>query len=124
MANRARGVIAAKIGDEIFEISLGLGALAEIEDAFNVEAFEDALNFGERVSAKRLQMFMSAVLKGNGVDMTPERMKAVSRMTVPEFMEMVVNLMSASGMSREESDKSEKGEANSPLEEETDGAHG
>jgi hypothetical protein len=101
MANKARGVVAAQIGDETLELALGLGALAEIEDAFGVESFEEALNFGEQVSAKKLRMFMTAVLKGNEVEMTPERARAVAMITPGQFMEFVVVLMEASGLKRE-----------------------
>lgn len=98
MANKARGVVAAQIGDETLELALGLGALAEIEDAFGVESFEEALNFGERVSAKKLRAFMTALLKGNEIELTPERTKALARVTPGQFMVIMVALMEASGL--------------------------
>ncbi|MDJ0449247.1 GTA-gp10 family protein [Methylocystis sp. JR02] len=98
MANSARGVVAAQIGDETLELSLGLGALAEIEDTFGVDSFEDALNFGERVSAKKLRAFLAALLKGNEIELTPERTKALARMTPGQFMTIMVALMEASGL--------------------------
>lgn len=100
MANSARGYAAVEIGGEKIELALGLGALAELEDAFGVESFEDTLDFGQRTSAKRLRKWLVAVMRGNDVDLTPERERAVNAMSVAQFMEALLAIMEASGMSQ------------------------
>jgi hypothetical protein len=99
MANRARGEAKITLGGKDYGIALGLGALAELEDAFGIENFEDALNF-KKLSARRLKTFLTAVLKGNGVDTdAPEVVTGIARVTVPDFMAFVGDLMCASGLS-------------------------
>jgi hypothetical protein len=124
MANKARGVISAQIGDEEIELAMGLGALAEIEDAFGVESFEDALNFGEKTSAKKLKAFMTALLKGNEVELTPTRVKAVSRMTAAQFMAIIFDLLEASGMKQASEGAARPEGGSAPFEEPNAGAHG
>jgi hypothetical protein len=112
MSNKVRGYSDVKIGAETFTVCLGLGALAEIENEFNVESFEEALNFGEngKISAKRLLKFMRGLLKGNGIDLTPVREKELSAWTPQEFMEMITELLQSSGFSaqQDEPQKAEK----------------
>ncbi|WP_159728389.1 GTA-gp10 family protein [Methylosinus sp. Ce-a6] len=100
MANRARGLVDFHLGDETLEIGLGLGALAKIEDAFGVESFEEALNFGERLSATKLMKFLAALVEGNGHELTPARRRAIDNMSPAEFMEALSEIMGRSGMSR------------------------
>ncbi len=104
MSNKVRGYSDVKIGAETFTVCLGLGALAEIENEFNVESFEEALNFGEngKISAKRLLKFMRGLLKGNGIDLTTAREKELSAWTPQEFMEMITELLQSSGFSVQE----------------------
>lgn len=99
MANKARGYSVLKIGAETFDVCLGLGALAEIEDEFGVESFEEALNFGEngRVSARKLQKFMRGLLRGNSIAMTDERETAINKWTPQMFMDMITELLQSSG---------------------------
>lgn len=100
MANRARGLVDFHLGDETLEIGLGLGALAKIEDAFGVESFEEALNFGERLSATKLRKFLTALVEGNGHELTPTRRRAIDDLSPAEFMEALSEIMGRSGMSR------------------------
>lgn len=122
MANKARGFAAVDIGGEKIDLALGLGALAELEDAFGVESFEEALDFGQRTSAKRLRKWFIAVMRGNDVDLTPEREKAVNAMSVAQFMEALLAIMEVSGMSQ----AGESGEATPerPLEDSSAGKPG
>jgi hypothetical protein len=115
MANKARGFAAVSIGGDAIELALGLGALAELEDAFGVESFEDTLDFGQRTSAKRLRKWLLAVMRGNDVDLTPERERAVNAMSVAQFMEALVAIMEASGMSQQPAGESGE-EVERPLE--------
>ncbi len=105
MANKARGFAAVQIGDEKIDLALGLGALAELEDAFGVESFEETLDFGQRTSAKRLRKWLAAVIRGNCIELTPERDKAmamaINAMSVAEFMEILLAIMEASGMTQQ-----------------------
>lgn len=101
MSNKVRGYSDVKLGNETISLCLGLGALAEIENEFNVESFEEALNFGEngRVSAAKLLKFMRGLLRGNGVHLTPEREKELNAWTPQQFMEMITELLQSSGFS-------------------------
>ena len=99
MANRARGEVEAEIGGERVTLTLGLGALAELEDAFDVESFEDALAKvgGEKVRAKHLRTFMLALLRGNRA-LTPAVERGVDAMSAAEFMAIVLDLFKRSGI--------------------------
>lgn len=110
MANKARGYADVSIGNENFELAFGLGVLAEIESEFGVESFEEALDFGEKVSASRLRKLMFALLRGNEIDLTPERRRAVDMMTPAEFMEKLTAVTGASPIAQQQPDsaKSEK----------------
>jgi hypothetical protein len=101
MSNKVRGYSDVKLGSENLSLCLGLGALAEIESEFNVESFEEALNFGEngRVSAARLLKFMKGLLRGNGIELTPARLKELNAWTPQQFMEMITELLQSSGFS-------------------------
>jgi len=102
MANSARGFSDVEIGGEKIQLALGLGALAELEDAFGVDSFEETLDFGKKTSAKRLRKWLLAVMRGNDVGMTPERERAVNAMSVAAFMEALMGIMQASGMTQHE----------------------
>jgi hypothetical protein len=115
MANKARGFAAVQIGDEKVDLALGLGALAELEDAFGVDSFEETLDFGQRTSARRLRKWLIAVMRGNDVDLTPERERAVNSMSVAEFMDALLAIMEASGMTQQQAGESGE-EAERPLE--------
>lgn len=115
MTNRARGYAAVKIGDESFDLSLHLGALAEIEDEFKVEAFEDGLNFGDKVSAKRLRKILFGLLRGNDVELTPMRLKAINGLMPADVVSIINEVASAGGLNNASQD-SEKGSDSRPLE--------
>lgn len=127
MANRARGFADVEIGGEKITLALGLGALAELEDAFGVESFEETLDFGQRTSAKRLRKWLAAVIRGNDVDLTPERdkalAKAINAMSVGQFMDILLKIMEASGMTQQSAGESGE-EAERPLEVESAGEPG
>ena len=110
MANKARGYADVTIGNETFELAFGLGVLAEIESEFDVESFEEALDFGDKVSASRLRKLMFALLRGNEIDLTPERRRAVDMMSPAEFMEKLTAVTGASPLAQQQydSDKTEK----------------
>lgn len=110
MANKARGYADVSIGNETFELAFGLGVLAEIESEFGVESFEEALDFGEKVSASRLRKLMFALLRGNEIDLTPERRRAIDFMTPAEFMEKLTAITSASPLAQQQ-DAEPKGKA-------------
>lgn len=99
MANRARGEVDAEIGGKRVTLVLGLGALAELEDAFGVDSFEDALGkiSGDKVRARDLRTFMLALLRGNEVD-DPAITGAVNRMSPAEFMDILLPLFQRSGL--------------------------
>ena len=114
MANKARGFVSIDLGERSVDVALGLGALAELEDAFQVESFEDALNFGEKMSAGKLLKFVLAVVRGNGVTITEAESAHLRAMSVGDFMAFIKNLMEASGMSQEQP-AAKGGDAGRPL---------
>lgn len=101
MTNHARGYAAIDLAGDRIELALSLGALAELEAEFGVESFEDALNFGDRVSAVKLRKFMRALLRGNSVDYTAELDKAVNLLSLQEFMAFVGDLLTKSGFAQQ-----------------------
>ena len=118
MANRARGEVEAEIGGERVTITLGLGALAELEDAFDVESFEDALAMvgGEKVRARHLRTFMLALLRGNRA-LTPAVERGVDTMSADEFMAIVLDLFKRSGIVADTAPAAPAGEGtDTPLE--------
>lgn len=124
MVNHVRGFVEVDLGAEKVSLTLGLGALAELEDAFCVEAFEDALNFGDKVSAKRLRTFFHALLRGNGIDLTPAREKSINQMSPADFMDVLTTVMSAAGLAQEAEGQSAGANASSPLADANAGAPG
>lgn len=111
MSNKVRGYSDVKLGSETISLCLGLGALAEIEAEFNVESFEEALNFGDdgKVSAKRLLKFMRGILRGNGIEITPQRERDLNAWTPQQFMEMITELLQNSGFSVQQEAQSKGG---------------
>jgi len=97
MANAVRGEAEIKIDGKSFTVVLGLGALAEIEDEFGVENFEQALDFSI-VSARKLRKFMRALMRGNGIDLTHDLQQGIDRMPVEEFMAIIAKVMGRSGL--------------------------
>ena len=126
MANRARGEVEAEIGGERVTLTLGLGALAELEDAFDVESFEDALAKvgGEKVRATNLRTFMLALLRGNRA-LTPAVERGVDAMSADEFMAIVLALFKRSGIVADGAPATPAGEgAETPLEGPSAGGNG
>jgi hypothetical protein len=116
MANHVRGFTSIQLGGMSFDVSLSLGALAELEAEFGVETFEDALNFGERVSATKLRKFMHGLLRGNSIAVTPEIDRAVNQMTLAEFTDMTSDLLVKAGFaSQAPAPDHAEGDKNAPL---------
>ena len=122
MANRARGQIKARIGDSDLTLSLSLGALAELEDAFHVESFEEALDF-TKPSARRLRMFMAAIIRGNSVEVTDDLARKIDDLSISEFMAIVTGLMDSSGLKGEAASMGDA-EGASPLAAQSAGERG
>lgn len=69
MANRARGETGMEIGGKTYNLSLNLGALAAVEDAFGGMPFEDVVQSvlgTEKISHRKFLDFLNAVMAGNG----------------------------------------------------------
>lgn len=102
MANRARGEVDVTLAGERVSLVLGLRTLAELEDAFNVASFEDALSQiavsakDGKVSAKALLKFALALIRGNRLD-TKARVEAIEDMTPAELNEFLFPLFERSG---------------------------
>jgi len=123
MANRIKGEIPVTFGGAEYSVALGLGALAELEDAFKVDSFEEALDF-KTLSATRLRLFLVSILKGNGVKIDETIASEINRWSVPKFMEFLNELMLGAGLKENSgsSDAGASGEA--PLAGASDGASG
>jgi hypothetical protein len=97
MVNKARGFVAAEFGSETLQLALGLGALSEVED----ESFEQAPIFaGEKITAKMLRKFFTALLVGNGYELTPERAAALAKLTPANALGIFTELCEASGLTQ------------------------
>jgi hypothetical protein len=115
MANRARGYADVCIGNETFELAFGLGVLAEIESEFDVESFEEALDFGDKVSASRLRKLMFALLRGNEVELTPERRRAVDMMSPADFMEKLTAITGSSPLTQQQTQEPKEKATKTPF---------
>lgn len=113
MANKVRGETTVEIGGVSYTISLGMGALAEIEDAFNVESFEEALDFTGKVSVRRLIKLLHAILVGNEIEITDDMESAIKRLKLDEFMRIVTELVTVPGLTPVAT--GETSEASGPL---------
>lgn len=72
MANRKRGEVPLRLGDNTYTLCLTLGALADLEDAFGVtdlQALADRFGSG-RLSSRDLLTILQAALRGGGHGMT------------------------------------------------------
>lgn len=115
MTNKIRGYSNISIGAENFDLAFGLGVLAEIESEFNVESFEEALNFGDKVSASQLRKLMFALLRGNDIELTPERKRAIDALTPAEFMEKLTAITGASPLSQKKNEPSNEKDTKRPF---------
>ena len=99
MANKARGEIAIKLGEETITLVLDIRSLAEIEEEFPgrsfIEVLADALSgiSAGRVSAKLLIGIMRGCLRAQGHD--PE---LTYQATALELGKVIAPLMMATGM--------------------------
>jgi hypothetical protein len=124
MTNKARGFVSLQLGEEMLAICLGLGALAEIEDAFGVESFEQAPLFsGGSVSAKSLRKFLVALLEGNGFEMTATRAAALAKLQPGDVLTLMNSLFAASGLAKNGAAEARK-DGSAPLEDASAGVLG
>lgn len=88
MANRRRGEVALRLGDNNYTLCLTLGALAELEDAFGVEdlmALAERFGTG-RLSSRDLLRLLAVALRGGGHDVSDAE---VANLPLPEGIEPV-----------------------------------
>ncbi|OXE37549.1 MAG: hypothetical protein CGW95_01135 [Phenylobacterium zucineum] len=119
MANVARGEVELQVGGGAYHVALNLGTLAELEDAFGVDSFEDALNtvFTDKLSAKRLIKFLTALFKGNGIEITEEVTKHLRSIEPQDLLiisNVLLKMMNASGLSQS-TEGGGQSEGESPL---------
>ena len=72
MANKRRGEITLRLGDNNYTLCLTLGALAELEEAFGVEdlmALAERFGTG-RLSSRDLLRLLAVALRGGGHDVS------------------------------------------------------
>jgi hypothetical protein len=123
MTNSVRGEVDIRLGEATYTVALTLGTFAAIEEAFGVASFEEAftsiLGSGSG-SARALQTFLKALLKGNAIAVTPDIEKDILLLTLPETMSMVQRIFDASGLMQ----KKETTPNNPPLSDESGGSSG
>lgn len=98
MANKHRGEIEARLDGKVFTLCLTLGALAELESAFEehdmvalATRFEDG-----RISARDAQKVIAAGLRGAGHDLTNEAVAAMQADGgAAGFVDIVARLLTA-----------------------------
>lgn len=101
MTNKARGEVDLVLGEETYPVAMGLGTLAELETAFGVESFEDALALlfsGEKLSAGRMLTFVRCVMKGSGVALPKGLDADLLKMSPEQFSDFATRLLLASGI--------------------------
>lgn len=128
MANHARGEAEVVLGGRPFTLVLGMGVLAEIEDAFGVESYEEAFEQvfggGEKMSASRIARYLRALLKGNGMPIDEVATAAIAAATPREVFAAQRELMRRAGMIAEASAAEEVGYRGPPSAGEPDGISG
>lgn len=98
MANRHRGEIAAELDGRQWTLCLTLGALAELEDHFNVPSLTGLAEAfaGRPLSSGDLIAILAAGLKGGGNDLTREDVAEMRHAGGPEgFVRIVADLLQA-----------------------------
>lgn len=129
MANHARGEAEVVLGGRPFTLVLGMGVLAEIEDAFGGESyeevFEQVFGGGEKMSASRIARYLRALLKGNGVPVDDEAsVAAIAAATPRDVYAAQRELMRRAGMIAETPAAEEGGYRSPPSAGEPDGISG
>ena len=98
MTNRHRGEIAAELDGRQWTLCLTLGALAELEDHFNVPSLTGLADAfaGQPLSSGDLIAILAAGLKGGGHDLTREDVAEMRHAGGPEgFARIVAELLQA-----------------------------
>ena len=98
MANRHRGEIAAELDGRQWTLCLTLGALAALEDHFNVSSLTGLAEAfaGRPLSSGDLIAILAAGLKGGGHDLTREDVADMRHDAGPEgFARIVAELLQA-----------------------------
>lgn len=100
MANAVRGETAITLAGRRIVVSLSLRTLAELEDEFQADSFEEVLGkLFPRASARNMLRFVAAVLRGADVDPDePAIRKAVDSMSPLEFASLARDLFERSGL--------------------------
>lgn len=78
LSNRARGEVALRIGGVERKLCVTLGALAELEAAFDVASFVDLGERLTRLTASDLLIVLAALVSGGGEMMSARELAAAS----------------------------------------------
>ena len=92
MANRRRGEVGLELGGERYTLCLTLGALAELEDAFDAPDLQAlAVRFaGGRLSGRDLIKLLGVALRGGGHDLDDA---AIAALPLDDGVEPVVQAL-------------------------------
>jgi len=117
MANQNRGETELVLGGATFLVALNLGVLAELEDAFKVDSFEDALTnvFKDKMSARDFRKFMIALLKGNHIAIDEKATKAIDSIQPSELVVISTTLVKMLNNSGIIAQQGEVEQSDSPL---------
>ena len=98
MVNRHRGEIEAELGDKKFRLVLTLGALAELESAFDAQdmvALTERFERGRMASRDAIRI-LGAGLRGAGNEISDEEVAALTaRGGAAGYVKIVAELLSA-----------------------------
>lgn len=117
MANRVRGETEITLGGRKFAVFLGLRTLAELEDEFQTDSFEEVLGrLFQRASARNMLKFLEAVLRGNGINPDePSTRESLDAMSPIDFARVAQQLFDRSGLADPVEDADKAGGADRPL---------
>ncbi len=74
MANKRRGEVEFKVNKKTYILCMNLGAMAELEDAFDLESIADLPEVFKsgKVRARQIIQLLGALIRGGGSDITDQ----------------------------------------------------
>lgn len=87
MANKRRGEVKFKVGSKIYTLCMTLGAMAELEEVFELESITDlpAVFSDGKVKIRQIINLLGALIRGGGHDVSNEEIGAFDLDAVEAF---------------------------------------
>lgn len=95
MVNRARGETEVNIGGKNYCLRMTLGALAEIEEALEIECLDDLGSALEKPRASHLIAVLGALMRGGGCDISDEKVASLPITDITQLGNDIGRAMSA-----------------------------